>query len=176
MKIHISESTKCILKYNFYEIIERGTLEIKGKGTMKTYFVEAKLDEKGDPIKPIFSETIVEDLRLKLDSKHDGFKIISIQQNNEGALQNKSCCETNTQNKIEKIIMSENITINEKFYNEKNNLEVIHKNEKSKFEDFENMNSASNQVFKNQVKESFKISENEKTENSLLKTTTCLIL
>ena len=33
-----------------YKVVERGTLEIKGKGDMKTYFVTNKLDEDGKSI------------------------------------------------------------------------------------------------------------------------------
>jgi guanylate cyclase, other len=39
MKIHISESTKKFLPAN-YKVSERGEIEVKGKGSMKTYWLE----------------------------------------------------------------------------------------------------------------------------------------
>lgn len=39
MKIHISESTKKFLPSN-YKVSERGEIEVKGKGTMKTYWLD----------------------------------------------------------------------------------------------------------------------------------------
>lgn len=39
MKIHISESTKKFLPAN-YKVAERGEIEVKGKGSMKTYWLE----------------------------------------------------------------------------------------------------------------------------------------
>lgn len=39
MKVHISQSTKELLGPN-YKITERGEVEVKGKGTMKTYWLE----------------------------------------------------------------------------------------------------------------------------------------
>jgi guanylate cyclase, other len=39
MKIHISESTKKFLPTN-YKVTERGEIEVKGKGTMKTYWLD----------------------------------------------------------------------------------------------------------------------------------------
>lgn len=39
MKIHISETTKELLSEN-YKLTERGEIEVKGKGTMKTYWLE----------------------------------------------------------------------------------------------------------------------------------------
>lgn len=54
MKIHISESTKSLIENCPYQITERGKVEIKGKGEMKTYFVLSKLDKHGKPIKLSF--------------------------------------------------------------------------------------------------------------------------
>ena len=51
MKIHISESTKSQIETFPYKIVERGKVEIKGKGEMKTYFILCKLDKQGNPIK-----------------------------------------------------------------------------------------------------------------------------
>ncbi|XP_052677730.1 atrial natriuretic peptide receptor 1-like [Crassostrea angulata] len=43
MKIHISESTKRILEtFHDYTITERGETEVKGKGVMKTFWLESK--------------------------------------------------------------------------------------------------------------------------------------
>lgn len=39
MKVHISQSTKELLGPN-YRVMERGLLDIKGKGSMKTYWLE----------------------------------------------------------------------------------------------------------------------------------------
>lgn len=41
MKIHISESTKVLIGPK-YKIIERGEIDVKGKGTMKTYWLEER--------------------------------------------------------------------------------------------------------------------------------------
>ncbi|KAL7728602.1 hypothetical protein ACLKA6_012598 [Drosophila palustris] len=41
MKIHISESTKVLIGPN-YKILERGEIDVKGKGTMKTYWLEER--------------------------------------------------------------------------------------------------------------------------------------
>lgn len=41
MKVHISESTKVLIGPN-YKILERGEIDVKGKGTMKTYWLEER--------------------------------------------------------------------------------------------------------------------------------------
>ncbi|XP_017110401.1 soluble guanylate cyclase 88E isoform X2 [Drosophila elegans] len=41
MKVHISESTKILIGPN-YKILERGEIEVKGKGTMGTYWLEER--------------------------------------------------------------------------------------------------------------------------------------
>ncbi|EDX12878.1 soluble guanylate cyclase 88E isoform X1 [Drosophila simulans] len=41
MKVHISESTKVLIGPN-YKIIERGEIDVKGKGTMGTYWLEER--------------------------------------------------------------------------------------------------------------------------------------
>ena len=51
MKIHISQSTKSLIDLKkSYKIVERGKIEVKGKGEMKTYFVLCKLDTRGESI------------------------------------------------------------------------------------------------------------------------------
>ena len=50
MKIHVSENTKNLLKSTKYKLRERGKMQVKGKGEMKTYFVLARLDERGQEI------------------------------------------------------------------------------------------------------------------------------
>ena len=82
MKIHISEHTKCLLPVEKYKIIERGKIEVKGKGVMKTYFVLNKVDEDGKsivcPFMKIFEEykknygELAEELTVP-DEKHAGF-------------------------------------------------------------------------------------------------------
>ncbi|GAB6022963.1 Soluble guanylate cyclase 88E [Chamberlinius hualienensis] len=42
MRIHISESTKVLLNNPLFETMERGTIAVKGKGNMKTYWLERK--------------------------------------------------------------------------------------------------------------------------------------
>ncbi|GAB6030014.1 hypothetical protein CHUAL_005705 [Chamberlinius hualienensis] len=42
MRIHISESTKVLLNDAIFETIERGTIAVKGKGHMKTYWLERR--------------------------------------------------------------------------------------------------------------------------------------
>lgn len=39
MKIHVSQTTRDLLSEN-YKLAERGEIEVKGKGTMKTYWLE----------------------------------------------------------------------------------------------------------------------------------------
>jgi hypothetical protein len=51
MKIHISESTKSFLEKRSYKVVERGKIEIKGKGEMKTYFVLSRFDKRGNEVK-----------------------------------------------------------------------------------------------------------------------------
>lgn len=58
MKIHISHSTKVLLESAPYHVVERGKIEIKGKGEMKTYFVLYKVDMHGNPIKSKFMEVL----------------------------------------------------------------------------------------------------------------------
>jgi hypothetical protein len=50
MKIHVSEHTKLLLNERHYDIVERGKIEVKGKGEMKTYFITGKVGEDGKPI------------------------------------------------------------------------------------------------------------------------------
>lgn len=51
MKIHISESTKKFLPAN-YKVTERGEIEVKGKGNMKTYWLEFR-EKRGSPQHPL---------------------------------------------------------------------------------------------------------------------------
>ena len=51
MKIHISESTNSFLEKKSYKVVERGKIEIKGKGEMKTYFVLSRFDKRGKEVK-----------------------------------------------------------------------------------------------------------------------------
>ena len=63
MKIHVSESTKSLIDTFPYKIVERGKVEIKGKGEMKTYFVLYKLDRNGNPVNT--SSAIFQNVELK---------------------------------------------------------------------------------------------------------------
>ena len=85
MKIHVSESTKSLLKSTKYSMTERGKMQIKGKGEMKTYFVLARLDERGQEIKAKYEETLEEWKKNNADvpeavvevmDKHAGFSAI----------------------------------------------------------------------------------------------------
>jgi len=86
MKIHISQTTKNLLGNKSYKMVERGKIEVKGKGEMKTYFVITKLDEDGKSIKCPFMEVMEEFQRKnpghqllvggEKENKHDGFKKI----------------------------------------------------------------------------------------------------
>ncbi|KAJ8299769.1 hypothetical protein KUTeg_023829 [Tegillarca granosa] len=69
MKIHISETTYRELKPYPYIVQERGTITVKGKGTMKTYWLLAK-NQEGKPICP-FSSVIMDEL-AKADHIPDG--------------------------------------------------------------------------------------------------------
>ena len=85
MKIHISEYTKTLLPSASYEIVERGKIEVKGKGEMKTYFVLNKIGADGKAIvcpfqqileehRKKFGET-AEEVIEKID-KHAGFQAL----------------------------------------------------------------------------------------------------
>jgi len=60
MKIHISQSTKAMLNPKNYKVVERGKIEVKGKGEMKTYFVLTKRDQDGKSVKMSFEEVLEE--------------------------------------------------------------------------------------------------------------------
>ncbi len=64
MKIHLSHSTMTLLNANKYVLVERGKMQVKGKGEMKTYFCLAKKDERGKQIRCPF-EDILEDYAKK---------------------------------------------------------------------------------------------------------------
>ncbi|XP_055544527.1 soluble guanylate cyclase 88E [Wyeomyia smithii] len=53
MKIHISQSTKNFLPAN-YRVSERGEIDVKGKGTMKTYWLDCK--ENRPPLQMLADE------------------------------------------------------------------------------------------------------------------------
>jgi hypothetical protein len=74
MKIHISHSTKVMIEHRPYKIVERGKIDVKGKGEMKTYFVLCKVDEDGKSIKCPFME-IFEQFKLKEQQAGGGAKI-----------------------------------------------------------------------------------------------------
>lgn len=82
MKIHISEATKVLLPENKYCVIERGKIEVKGKGVMKTYFILNKKSTNGEdmicPFMSLCDEYKKIDLNLPddyivQDDKHAGF-------------------------------------------------------------------------------------------------------
>jgi hypothetical protein len=85
MKIHISEHTKLLLNQQLYDIVERGKIEVKGKGEMKTYFILGKIGEDGKPIVCPFMQ-ILEDHKKKFgespddivvpEDKHAGFQAL----------------------------------------------------------------------------------------------------
>lgn len=70
MKIHISEYTRNLIQTKPYKIVERGKVEIKGKGEMKTYFVLSKVDEDGKSIKCPFMEIFEEYKSHQNDSNY----------------------------------------------------------------------------------------------------------
>jgi hypothetical protein len=71
MKIHISHTTKILLEKKKYKIVERGTIEVKGKGEMKTYFVDCKLDDDGKSIELSFLEAYEEYALLREKDKEN---------------------------------------------------------------------------------------------------------
>ena len=82
MKIHVSEHTKALLPPDNYRIVERGKIEVKGKGVMKTYFVLNKIDDDGVSVVCPFMKIIEEHKRAHgefledvspPDEKHAGF-------------------------------------------------------------------------------------------------------
>jgi len=85
MKIHVSEHTKLLLNERLYDIVERGKIEVKGKGEMKTYFITGKVGEDGKPIVCPFMQ-ILEDHKKKFgesaddivvpEDKHAGFQAL----------------------------------------------------------------------------------------------------
>lgn len=78
MKIHISQSTKSLISAKDYKIVERGKLEVKGKGEMKTFFVLSKVDDDGKSIKCPFTEIFEE-----YQKKHGAIKENDAGKNNE---------------------------------------------------------------------------------------------
>lgn len=78
MKIHISQSTKSLISAKDYKIVERGKLEVKGKGEMKTFFVLSKVDADGKSIKCPFTEIFEE-----YQKKHGAIKENDAGKNNE---------------------------------------------------------------------------------------------
>lgn len=64
MKIHLSHSTMILLNTAKYTLVERGKLQVKGKGEMKTYFCLGRKDAKGEQIRSAF-EDILEDYAKK---------------------------------------------------------------------------------------------------------------
>ena len=85
MKIHVSEHTKLLLNSQEYDIVERGKIEVKGKGEMKTYFILGKIGADGQPIICPFMQ-ILEDHKKKHgespddivvpEDKHAGFQAL----------------------------------------------------------------------------------------------------
>lgn len=59
MKVHISQSTKDLLGPK-YKVLERGEIDVKGKGCMKTYWLEERKGRKLDPIPLIESIGLLE--------------------------------------------------------------------------------------------------------------------
>lgn len=76
MKIHISQSTKVLIERKPYKIVERGKIDIKGKGEMKTYFVLSKLDDDGKSIKCPFMEIYEEYKKKRKQSNKLKIKMI----------------------------------------------------------------------------------------------------
>ncbi|KAK3581513.1 hypothetical protein CHS0354_031857 [Potamilus streckersoni] len=76
MKIHISETTKQELEENKYITQERGTITVKGKGTMKTYWLIGKVASDENYFCP-FSGIELEDFSKQNDDdlhkKRDNF-------------------------------------------------------------------------------------------------------
>ena len=65
MKIHVSETTRSMLPQKRYRLVERGKIDVKGKGEMKTYFVLNKIDEDGRDIRMAY-------MNIMEDSKKNG--------------------------------------------------------------------------------------------------------
>ncbi|XP_074659880.1 soluble guanylate cyclase gcy-31-like isoform X2 [Tubulanus polymorphus] len=61
-KIHISETTKVLLEGFPYSVVERGTIQIKGKGVMKTFWLQGKTEL--DPSDPKIQSMLEEKQRL----------------------------------------------------------------------------------------------------------------
>lgn len=60
MKIHISATTMGLLNTNKYTLVERGKLEVKGKGEMKTYFILSRKDDMGNVMRCPFQDILAE--------------------------------------------------------------------------------------------------------------------
>ncbi|XP_069756009.1 guanylate cyclase 2G [Narcine bancroftii] len=66
MKIHLSQSTADVLRgFGGYEIVERGTIKVKGKGTQATYWLKNK--EGFNMPLPKFDSNIEDDCNSSLD-------------------------------------------------------------------------------------------------------------
>jgi guanylate cyclase, other len=68
MKIHISESTKKFLPAN-YKVAERGEIEVKGKGSMKTYWLEFREKRGSAGEKASASHTPVKAIEYNYDRR-----------------------------------------------------------------------------------------------------------
>lgn len=80
MKIHISQSTKDLIGLN-YKLTERGEIDVKGKGTMKTYWLEDRDNRsKLNQITPIFTNpkiTVIPNV-MRQNSSQDRRRSISV--------------------------------------------------------------------------------------------------
>lgn len=80
MKVHISQSTKDLLGPN-YRLAERGEIDVKGKGTMKTYWLEEREHrQKFAHVGPMFlqSNASILPVALRKDSLQDRRRSISV--------------------------------------------------------------------------------------------------
>lgn len=50
-RIQVTEETAMVLKNHNYELDCRGPIQVKGKGTLTTYFVKTIFDKKEDSLK-----------------------------------------------------------------------------------------------------------------------------
>ena len=77
MKIHITQTTKTFLQQSKYETIERGTLEVSDKTTLKTYSVVGKHNKSGTVDKFPYKDEIENIEYLQKSPKWEGFKLIN---------------------------------------------------------------------------------------------------
>ncbi|KAK3103517.1 hypothetical protein FSP39_019823 [Pinctada imbricata] len=81
MKIHISQTTHESIRTFPYECEERGSVNIKGKGSMKTYWLKSKNNQaetSGCPFANLIDDKLVQEKDKKIIKSSDSFDLRSL--------------------------------------------------------------------------------------------------